>query len=381
LTVEQFRARFPIFAHTIYVNSCSQGALSLDVRAALEAFTASWDTQGSPWERWVGEVERLRGAFAASIGAAADEIAILPSASAAIAAIATALSFDGERRQVLLSEFEFPTMAHVWLAQQRRGAIVDRVPAHGETLPIAHYQTRIDERTLIVPAAHVCFRNGYRLDVAALASLCKRRGAYLMLDDYQRTGTAPLDVHALGVDFLVTGALKYLLGPAGVAFLYVRRALIERFEPLATGWFGRVNPFAFSLAPLDWAASARRFETGTPPVPNVYAAAAGLDLLNALGPAAIDAQIRRLTARMVEGVRRRGFAVATPGDPEQRGALVVVRCTDAGALVQRLEARGIVASARGTGVRVSFHAYNNDDDVDAVLAALEAEAALVSQAD
>ena len=379
MTAEQFRARFPIFAHTIYVNSCSQGALSLDVRAALEAFTASWDSHGSPWERWVGEVDRLRASFAVSIGAAADEIAVMPSASAAIAAIATALSFDGDRRQVLLSEFEFPTMVHVWLAQRRRGAIVDRVPAHGETLPIAHYQTRIDERTLIVPAAHVCFRNGYRLDVVALASLCKKRGAYLMLDDYQRTGTAPLDVHALGVDFLVTGALKYLLGPAGIAFLYVRKELIERFEPLSTGWFGRVNPFAFSLDPLDWAASARRFETGTPPVPNVYAAAAGLDLLNALGPAAIDAQIRRLTARMVDGARRRGFAVATPDNPEQRGALVVVRCTDAGALVQRLEARGIVASARGTGLRVSFHAYNNDEDVDAVLAALEAEAALIAR--
>jgi selenocysteine lyase/cysteine desulfurase len=379
LTAEQFRARFPIFAHTVYVNSCSQGALSLEVRAALDAFVESWHTAGSPWDRWVGEVERLRALFATTIGADADEIAVMPSASAAIAAIATALSFDGDRRQVLLSEFEFPTMAHVWLAQQRRGAIVDRVPAHGETLPIAHYQTRIDERTLIVPAAHVCFRNGYRLDVVALASLCKKRGAYLMVDDYQRTGTAPIDVHALGVDVLATGALKYLLGPAGIAFLYVRRDLIERFEPLSTGWFGRVDPFAFSLEPLDWAASARRFETGTPPVPNVYAAAAGLDLLNGLGPAAIDAQIRRLTARMVDGALSRGFTVATPSDPEARGALVVVRCIDAGTLAKRLEARGIVASARGTGLRVSFHAYNNDDDVDTVLAALDAEGAFVGR--
>jgi selenocysteine lyase/cysteine desulfurase len=381
LTVEQFRARFPIFAHTVYVNSCSQGALSLDVRAALDAFTVSWDTHGSPWERWVGEVERLRAAFAVSIGAAADEIAVMPSASVAIAAIATALGFDANRRRVLLSEFEFPTMAHVWLAQQRRGAVVDWVPADGEALPIEHFERRIDGRTLIVPATHVCFRNGYRLDVVALASLCKERGAYLMLDDYQRTGTAPLDVHALGVDFLVTGALKYLLGPAGIAFLYVRRELIERLEPLSTGWFGRVSPFAFSLDPLDWAASARRFETGTPPVPSVYAAAAGLDLLHALGPAAIGAQISRLTARMVDGARSRGFAVVTPDNPERRGALVVVRCTDATALVQRIEARGIVASARGTGLRVSFHAYNNDADVDAVLAALDADAALVSRAD
>ena len=260
LTLAQFRARFPIFGHTVYVNSCSQGALSLDVRAALDAFIESWHTYGSPWDRWVGEVERLRAAFAVSIGAEADEIAIMPSASAAIAAIATALAFDTRRRAVVLGEFEFPTMAHVWLAQQRRGATIDWVPARGDTLPIEHYDTRIDERTLIVPAAHVAFRNGYRLDVEALAALCRKRGAYFMIDDYQRTGTAPLDVHALGVDFLVTGALKYLLGPPGIAFLYVRRALIERFEPLSTGWFGRVDPFAFRIDPLDWAASARRFE-------------------------------------------------------------------------------------------------------------------------
>ena len=116
-------------------------------------------------------------------------------------------------------------------------------------------------------------------------------------------------------------------------------------------------------------------------MPSAYAAAAGLELLNALGPTAIDAQFRRLTARMIAGARSHGFAVATPDDPEQRGALVVVRSGDAGTLVRRLEASGIVASARGTGLRVSFHAYNADEDVDAVLAALETEAALVCQAD
>ena len=380
LTLDQFRARFPIFGHAVYVNSCSQGALSLDVQTALEAFVESWHSAGSPWDRWVGEVERLRRIFAASIGADVDEIAVMPSASTAIAAIATALSFDPPRRAIALGAFEFPTMAHVWLAQQRRGATIDWVPASGETLPVEAYEARIDDRTLVVPAAHVCFRNGYRLDIARLAALCRARGAYLMLDDYQRTGTGPLDVHALGVDFLVTGALKYLLGPAGIAFLYVRRDLIAGLEPLSTGWFGRIEPFAFSLDRLDWAPSARRFEAGSPPVPNAYAAAAGLELLNRLGPAAIEAQVSRLVERMVSRARARGFDVATPDREDQRGPLVVVRSPDASALVRRLEGRGIIASARGTGLRVSFHAYNTDGDVDAVLAALETEAALVCQA-
>lgn len=377
LTPDTFRARFPLLARRVYVNSCSQGALSLDVEGALAAFTRSWHEDGSPWDQWVAEVERLRAAFAATVGADEDEVAIMPSASAAIGAIATALRFDGERRGVVLGEFEFPTLAHIWLAQHRRGASIAWARAHGDALGVDAYAAQIDERTLIVPVTHVCFRNGYRLDVPRLAALCRERGAYVMLDDYQRTGTAPLDVHALGVDFMVTGALKYLLGPSGVAFLYVRRALIERLEPLVTGWFGRVDPFAFSLAPLDWSPSARRFEAGTPPVPNAYAAMAGIALLQSIGLDAVERLVSGLVGRFADGARARGFDVATPADPARRGPLVVVRSTDAGELVRRLAARGIIASARGTGLRVSFHAYNNDDDVDAALIALDAESSLV----
>lgn len=380
MTLDRFRARFPILGRRVYVNSCSQGALSLDVESALAAFTESWHTRGSPWDRWVGEVERLRAVFAASIGADADEIAVMPNASAGITAIATSLAYDAGRRAVVLGEFEFPTMAHVWLAQQRRGARIAPVRAHDDTLPVEAYAAHIDEHTLIVPAAHVCFRNGYRLDIERLAAICRERGAYLLLDDYQRTGTAPLDVHSLGVDFMVTGALKYLIGPAGVAFLYVRRDLIERLEPLSTGWFGRVDPFAFSNDRLDWSPSARRFETGTPPIPNVYAAAAGIELLETIGPAMIGTHVDRLVERFARGARERGFDVATPDAAAARGPLVVVRTTDAAAMVGRLEARGIIASARGTGLRVSFHAYNNDEDVDAVLEALDAEEALVCRA-
>ena len=373
LTIDDFRARFPILANRVYVNSCSQGALSLDVEAAFRTFTESWHAGGSPWDGWVEEVERLRGLFAASIGAAADEIAVMPSASTAIAAIATALRFDHPRSQVVLGEFEFPTSAHVWLAQQRRGASVVWAKAHGDTLPIDAYASLVDDRTLIVPATQVCFRNGYRVDIPALVKLCHERGAWCLVDDYQRTGSGPIDVHELGVDFLVTGALKYQLGAAGIAYLYARRELIERLEPLVTGWFGRVEPFAFDIKRLDWATSARRFEAGTPPVPNAYAAAAGIELLQSVGLETIERQIAALVERFVSGARARGLDVATPNDPARRGPLVVIRVRDAAALVARLSARGIIASSRDNGLRVSFHGYNSTDDCDAVLAALDAE--------
>ena len=268
-------------------------------------------------------------------------------------------------------------MAHIWLAQAPRGARTVWARAEGEELGLDAYRRVIDERTLVVPATHVCFRNGFRLDIPGLARLCRERGAYSFLDDFQRTGTAPLDVHELGVDFMVTGCLKYLLGPSGIAFLYVRRDLLERLEPTVTGWFGRKDPFAFSIDTLDWAPSARRFETGSPPVPNVYAAQAGLDLLQAGGLARIEAHVRDLTDRFLQGATSEGFVSATPADPGRRSALVVLRALDATALVERLRARGIIGSARGDGLRISFHGYNTAEDVDLVLEALRAEAALL----
>jgi selenocysteine lyase/cysteine desulfurase len=380
LPLGAFRARFPILGRRVYVNSCSQGALSTDVEEALGAFTASWHESGSPWDDWIGRVEALRTRVATAIGADPDEVAIVPSASAAVASIATALPFDGGRSGVVLGEFEFPTMAHAWLAQQPRGARVAWVKAADGSLPAAAYAAAIDERTRIVPVTHVSFRNGHRTDVAALTAICRERGALVFLDDYQRTGTGPIDVRALGVDFMVTGALKYLLGASGVAFLYVRRALIETLTPLVTGWFGRTDPFAFAADRLDWSATARRFEMGTPPVPNVYAALAGLGLLERAGLGAVERQIALLAGRFASGCRDRGFVTLTPAEPARRGPLVVLRARDAAALARRLEGRGIIASARGPGLRVSFHGYNTVEDVDAVLDALERESALLEPA-
>ena len=379
LSPSQFRSRFPIFERRIYVNSCSQGALSTDVEAAMREYMESWHDGGSPWELWVEQVERLRTAFAASIGADRDEIAIMPSASAGINAVASALTFGGARSTVVMGEFEFPTMAQIWLAQERRGATIRWARAEGDRLEAGAYAALIDDRTLMVPATHVCFRNGHRTDIAEVTRCAHAHGAYVFLDDYQRTGSGPIDVHALGVDFLVTGCLKYLLAAAGVAFLYVRRDLIERLEPTITGWFGRVNPFAFRIDALDWSPTASRFESGTPPVPNAYAALGALELLDRIGYDVVGHQVSSLVERYRSAVEASGFVVRTPADAARRGPLVVVQSIDAPALVTRLAARGIVASSRGNGLRVSFHAYNNEADVDVVVEALQAESALLER--
>src|SRR5271156_4805646 len=242
--IQQIRSRFRIFQRKIYLNSCSQGALSDAVQAGLEDYITSWQEQGSPWETWVNRYEAARTAFAQFINASPDEVAIVTSASAGINGIASALNFR-ERKKVVMGEFEFPTMGHVWLAQRVRGAEVQFVKAEGNCIPAATYEKTVDRNTLIVPLTHVCFKNGFRSEVNAVAQIAHRAGALVMLDDYQDCGTRPVDVKAMALDFFVTGTLKYLLGPPGLAFMYVRKEILSSFVPTVTGWFGQANPFAY----------------------------------------------------------------------------------------------------------------------------------------
>jgi selenocysteine lyase/cysteine desulfurase len=281
-----------------------------------------------------------------------------------ISSVASALEF-GERRKIVMGEFEFPTMGQIWLAQQRRGADIQFLAAEDGKILAAKYADTIDAQTLIVPLTHVCFMNGFRSDVSAISKLARERGAYSMLDDYQDVGTRPVDVKALGLDFYVCGALKYLLSPSGIAFLYVRSELIEKLTPTITGWFAQQSPFAFDVRHFDPAKSARRFEAGSPPVPNVYAITAALGLLTEIGFENIAQHVAGLAQALVQGARNLGIKVKTPTDT--RGPLVVLQMKDVEKVVAKLAEQNIVVSSRMDGLRVSFHVYNTLDDVRAVL--------------
>jgi selenocysteine lyase/cysteine desulfurase len=354
--IQEIRSRFSIFQRKIYLNTCSQGALSDAVQTGVEDFTASWHEQGSPWETWVKRYEEARTAFAEFINASPDEVAIVTSASQGINSVASALSFR-ERKKVVMGEFEFPTMGHIWLAQRVRGAEVQFVKAEGNRIPAANY-------TLIVPLTHVCFKNGFRSEVSAITQIAHGSGALVMLDDYQDCGTRPVDVKAMDLDFFITGTLKYLLGPPGLAFMYVRKELISSLVPTVTGWFAQTNPFAYDPQHIDLSPTARRFESGSPSVPNVYAAVPGFKLLREIGMENIAAHIQKLTQSLLNCARDLGIRAKTPADGA--GPLVVLQCKDSTLLVQKLAESDIVASNRHDGLRISFHMYNTMDDVKAV---------------
>jgi selenocysteine lyase/cysteine desulfurase len=372
--IEHIRAQFPIFKNKIFLNSCSQGALSEAVEASLHAHIRSWHEYGSPWDRWVEEYENARAAFARFIGAEPDEVAVVASVSAGINSVASALQFD-KRRKVVMGEFEFPTMGQIWLAQQSRGAEIEFLEAKNGRICADCYARAIDDQTLIVPVTQVCFMNGFRSDIESIVQHAHERGALVMLDGYQDCGTRPIDVKALGLDFYVTGVLKYLLCPSGIAFLYVRRDLIPSLMPTITGWFAQQNPFAFDVKHFVPASTARRFEAGSPPLPNVYCVPAALQLLEGSGCAAVAAHIQTLTRTLIEGARNLGIKIKTPLDSV--GPLVVLQMKDAEAMVRKMAANNIVVSNRMDGLRVSFHLYNTLDDVRAVLDLLKQNPDLV----
>ena len=361
--IKEIRSHFRIFDRKIYMNTCSQGALSHAVEAGFHDFIASWHEEGSPWQRWVEYYEAARTAFARFINASADEVAIVTSVSAGTNSVASALDFR-ERQKVVMGEFEFPTMGHVWLGQRPRGADVQFVGAEGNRIPTANYENMIDRRTLIVPLTHVCFKNGFRSDASAVTEIAHNSGAFVMLDDYQDCGTRPVNVKAMNLDFYLTGTLKYLLGPPGLAFLHVRKELISSLSPSITGWFAQANPFAYNPQLFELSPTARRFESGTPSVPNVYGAVPGFQLLEKIGMENVAAHVQSLTRALLRSASELGILARTPAD--STGPLVVLQSRDSTLLVQKLAENGIIASNRYDGLRISFHVYNTMDDVEAV---------------
>jgi selenocysteine lyase/cysteine desulfurase len=367
---DRVRHRFPIFQRRIYINSCSQGALSDAVRDAYGRYLEDWDERGAPWDYWVEKAEEARRAFAGLLTANADEVAVTASVSAGVSALASGLRY-ARRSKLVLTDLEFPTIGQIWHAQKLRGArVVHVLPVDDGTIPLDRFDDAIDDDTLLVSITHVSYRTGAMLEVERIANLAHERGALVLLDAYQSAGSVPLDASKLGVDFLAAGTVKYLLGSAGLGFLYTRREVVERIWPTATGWFADEDIFKMDHRDYSPARTASRFQAGTPPIPSIYAGVAAIGLLQETGVDAIRDHVLALNSRLLAGLDELKATTVTPRRPKRRGALVCVKSTDAPALVTALGREGIVTSERDGNLRISAHLYNADDDVDAVLDAL-----------
>jgi selenocysteine lyase/cysteine desulfurase len=370
------RARFPVLKRKTYLNSGSYCALADSVRAAINSYMDDRLLVGANWDVWVTKNEAVRAAMAQVLRADADEIAVTASASAGLNALASAFSFSGPRNKVIVSDFEFPTNAQIWHAQELRGAQVVHVPRAADGyIPLEHFARVIDDGTQVVAVTHVCFRNGAKLDIEGIVRLAHARGARVLLDCYQAVGGLTVDVRKLGVDFAVGGMLKYLLGTAGIGFLYVRKELIRQLVPTNSGWFAQEEITAMDITANRPSPTARRFEAGTPAVVNCYAAEAGLKIILEVGTDAIEARVRELTRRCLRGLAAMDWPAVTPPEDARHGPMVAIPSCAPAELFAALAQADIVTSFRDANLRATVHFYNDEEDIDRFLAAMHAQRA------
>lgn len=399
--LERLRASCPMVETSIYLANCSQAPQATPVRAAIDEFLTDWSTKGMNWEGWITIVEQARASFAALINAEPEDIAVGTSVSQLVSSLTSALvrpdaPLDAPRRRLITSVVEFPGVAQAWQAAVHLApgwelgiltatgeltiAAESPVPAPlGATDPDVTISTErflqaLDEQTALISVPQVLYANGALQDVQRVADAAHAQGALVFVDAYQAAGSVPLDVKASGVDFLAAGTLKFLLGTAGIAFLYVRPSLREQLIPRVTGWFGRVAPFAYDPTHLDYAPTAARFDLGTPPLINAYAARAGIDLVRETGVEAIAAQVARLSALFWRTAPTLGLRILGPQPGTPKGATNAV---DAGS-PQRARAledvlrqrKGVIVSARGKALRLAPHGFIRETELEQALQAV-----------
>jgi selenocysteine lyase/cysteine desulfurase len=366
-----YRAEFPILKERTYLISASLGPLSKRSRALAEEHLDLWQRLG-PEELWMEHglprLQSCREGFARLIGADVEEVAIVPSVSNGLSSLATCLDFE-QRPKVVASDMDFPTDHYVWFANARRGARLDIVASEDRiNIEPEQYVGHIDETTAIVNTNRVLYESSRIVDLTPIVERAHEVGAYVLTDDFHGSGVVPIDVHELNLDFLLSGCLKWLCGGQGLAFLYVRRDLIDELEPLVVGWFGTEEPFDFQREALRLRSDARRFETGTYTLPQAWTALGGLEIILEVGVDNIRARNQELTARVIERADEAGLDVLSPRANELRGGLVRVRVPGGGdkaeEVLHRLFDENVVLDQRGDAFRISPHFFNTEDEID-----------------
>jgi kynureninase len=376
-----YRDRFPILETCTYLINHSLAAMPAKAEDNLLEYARMWKERGiRSWgEGWWELPVTVGDQIGRIIGAPPGSTVMHQNVAVAEMVVLSCFADTGERNRIVYEEANFPSVRYLYQAQPHLEVVTC---ADAEEIVEA-----IDERTLLVPISHVLFKNAEIQAVEPIVRRAHEVGAHVVLDCYQSAGVVPFDVTKLGVDFATGGSVKWLCGGPGAGWLYVRPDLAERLEPAFVGWQGHARPFAFEPE-LEYADGARRFLTGTPNVPALYAATAGYDVIEEVGVERIRERSLRLTQLLIDLLDEHGFEVGSPREPERRGGTVLVVTPDHAAVHKELTERNIICDfrpgsrleastakpptpgrkdpvARGDrgGVRIGPHFFNTEDEL------------------
>jgi kynureninase len=370
----RFRDEFPILERTTYLVSNSLGAMPRGVPDRLAEYATAWAELGvRAWARGWWEMPVTVGdAIAPLIGAGSGEVAMVPNVSLAHAALVSALDYPSDRDTIVMTALDFPSVRYTVEALGRRlGARIVVVPSDdGIAIDDARLLAAIDERTRLVAISHVLFRSAYVIDAERVCRRAREVGALVALDAFHSVGVIPVDVRALGVDFLIGGVLKWLCGGPGGCFIYAAPAVQDRYLATVTGWQAHARPFAFEEDMVP-ARGAFRWLSGTPPIPALYAASEGPRIVARAGVARIREKSVRQTTRLIALADARGFGVRAPRDAARRAGTVAIDVPEAEAVSRDLLSRGILVDYRpNAGIRIAPHFYTTDAEIEGAIEAI-----------
>jgi selenocysteine lyase/cysteine desulfurase len=370
---DRWRHEFPITEHRTHFNHAGVSPVSRRVVAAVNAFISDATVVDPATEqRWSARSEAIRAGFARLIGAQPGEIAFVKNTSEGLSLVAAGIDWQpGDN--VIAVDGEYPSNVYPWFGLRRWGVETRLVrPVHG-LVRVEDVQALTDARTRLVSVSFVDWNSGARTDLQPIGALCRSRGVLFCVDGIQGVGAVCLDVERQLIDCLSVGGHKWLLAPEGCGCLFISRRVVDRVQSVLHGWHSVTDadtylPYHFNPRP-----DAAKFEPGSPSHLSTHALGAAIDLLLEIGPQQIEQRLLELTDRLAAGLRARDAHVVSPWETAQRSGILVFRLgDDPQALCAELNRRGFVVRVRGGGIRVAPHFYNNEDDIDRLLAALDA---------
>ncbi len=362
-----FRSRFPVTAQWAFLDHAAVAPLPSVAVEALCDYGESVSRNGiAAVKQWFDRIATVRQLATRLINApSAEDVYFVPNTTHGISVIAEGFPWQAGDNVVLAAE-EYPANQYPWMNLRHRGVEVRTVPSRGNRIDVADLQAAITDRTRVLTVSSVEFASGFRNDLDALGQLCRARGIFFFVDAIQSLGVFPLDVQRTPIDALAADGHKWMLGPEGAGFGYIRREWVERLHPIGVGAFSVVRPLEFSTIDFTLKPHAGRWEGGAYNVPGITALGASLELLLEAGIENIAQRVAELTGYLCDKALSRGWAVFSSRIAgEQSGIVSLTHPAVAPAeVVQRCRANGVIVNHRANRIRVSPHAYNNEDEID-----------------
>ena len=373
---QQLREQMPVAKTLAYFDHAAVAPLPSVAAQAITSWLEEATNQGDLyWPKWAKRVEIIRRNAAKLIGASAEEIALTPNTSTGINFVAEGFPWK-EGENIVTFANEFPSNLYPWMHLHSRGVNTRVVPVEQGIAEINRLFEACDEQTRLISLSWVSFSSGYRFTNEQLHEIVQeahRRGIYVMLDAIQGLGIFPLDVAELEIDFLAADGHKWMLGPEGAGLFYIRQQHLDLLRPLMVGCHSVANAFDFSN--IDWKPrrQASRYEGGTQNMVGTLGYGASLELLQNLGVSTtvspVADQILAYTQSARSQLKELGAEIHGSSDVEHLSGITSFTIPNVDLAQLRSECMniGVVLSHRDGRLRISPHAYNNQEDLERLL--------------